>query len=69
MEVEGLEKTFLSPNGTCFDRCHFKAQKSLYFQDPPSTTGPSNEFARIKIIKPCTSYMNTGTLKVIVACW
>jgi hypothetical protein len=35
---------FLSTNGTCFARCHLRAQKSLDFQ------GPSNGFASIKII-------------------
>ncbi len=42
--------TFLGQNGTRFACCHFRAQKSLDFQGTPSS-GPSNGFARIKIIK------------------
>jgi hypothetical protein len=34
-EVGPEISTFLGPNGTCYARCHFRAQKSLDFMAHP----------------------------------
>jgi hypothetical protein len=44
--------TVLGPNGTLFAHCHFRAQKSLDFQDTPLTTTFVLDVACIEIIMP-----------------
>jgi hypothetical protein len=51
IKKEGLEETFLSPIGTRFDRCHFKAQNSLYFQGPPLSMAPVMDLPASKSLR------------------
>jgi hypothetical protein len=37
------EANFLGPNGTCFARCHFRAQKSLFSLPTPSSGPPASK--------------------------
>jgi hypothetical protein len=56
--------TLLGPNGTCFARCHFRAQKSLDFQGPLLSMALVMYVACIKIITS-RAIKTTGTLIVI----
>ncbi len=51
LEGVGPENRDLQYWGTCYARCHFRAQKSRDLQGPTPSNGPSYGFAPIKIIK------------------
>jgi hypothetical protein len=55
---------FFGPNGTRFAFFHFRAQKSLDFQDPPFPMALEMDFPASKSLRPAPYKQHAGTLRV-----
>jgi len=59
--------TFLDPNGTCFARCHFRAQKSLDFQDTPLPIVLVMDLPTSKLLCRYNRYINSYTTLLLTS--